>query len=112
MSLSALAQGTRLEAFRALVQHEPSGIAAGDLARLLGVPQNTLSAHLTVLAHAGLIDSTRQGRSIVYRARLTQLLALILYLMKDCCRGRAEVCAPLLREITACLPETQGSICG
>ena len=37
-SLGALAQHTRLEAFRLLVRHEPTGLAAGDLAGLLAVP--------------------------------------------------------------------------
>ena len=51
-TLAALAQPTRLEAFRLLVRNEPDGVPAGELARALSVPQNTLSAHLTVLAHA------------------------------------------------------------
>jgi ArsR family transcriptional regulator len=63
-AFGALSHVTRLEAFRLLVTHEPDGLAAGDLARLLSVPQNTLSAHLNVLARANLVTSERQGRSI------------------------------------------------
>ena len=70
MALAAFSQSTRLEAFRTLVRHEPDGLAAGDLARLLEVPQNTLSAHLSVLSRAGLVTSERHSRSIIYRANL------------------------------------------
>jgi ArsR family transcriptional regulator, arsenate/arsenite/antimonite-responsive transcriptional repressor len=46
LALAALAQPTRLEAFRLLVKHQPVGTAAGDVAKSLAVPQNTMSAHL------------------------------------------------------------------
>ena len=90
--LAALSQPTRLEAFRLLVRHEPKGLAAGDIARALGVPQNTLSTHLNILAHAGLATSARNGRSVVYRADLSRLNALARFLAEDCCGGAA--CAP------------------
>src|SRR4051812_173485 len=93
-ALSALAQPTRLDVFRLLVRHEPAGLPAGDVARTLGVPQNTMSAHLAILARAGLVQAERQGRSIVYRADLDALRRLTLFLVKDCCEGRSELCAP------------------
>jgi ArsR family transcriptional regulator len=99
--LSALAQPSRLECFRLLVRHEPEGLAAGDVARQLGVPQNTMSTHLAILARAGLIQSERQSRSIVYHARLEALRELSLFLLKDCCGGDAALCAPLIEELTA-----------
>ena len=67
---AALAQQTRLDAIRLLVQHEPAGLHAGALSHLLGVPQNTLSAHLKILAYAGLVRSERSGRMIGYRAEI------------------------------------------
>lgn len=94
--LAALAQLTRLEAFRLLVRHEPDGLPAGDLARKLGVPQNTLSAHLNVLSHAHLATSARRGRAVIYRADLAQLAALARFLAEDCCEGRGGACAPAL----------------
>jgi ArsR family transcriptional regulator len=72
-ALSALAQSTRLDTFRLLVEREPEGAPAGELARRIGVPQNTMSAHLAVLARAGLIVGERRSRSIVYRANLDRL---------------------------------------
>lgn len=101
-ALAALAQNTRLEAFRLLVRHEPYGIPAGELARLLDVPQNTMSAHLATLSRAGLVNSERQSRSIIYRADLDGLRDLTLFLLKDCCSGSTELCAPLIAELTPC----------
>lgn len=101
-ALAALAQPTRLEAFRRLAAAEPAGIAAGDLARRLDVPQNTMSAHLAVLARAGLATSDRQGRSIVYRADLPALRRVLLFLLQDCCDGKPEICAPLIAELSPC----------
>lgn len=66
---AALGQETRLAAFRRLQAAGSEGIAAGDLARDLGVPHNTLSAHLAILVNAGLATSERQSRSIIYRVR-------------------------------------------
>ncbi|WP_191059553.1 ArsR/SmtB family transcription factor [Geminicoccus harenae] len=103
-ALAALAQATRLETFRLLVKHEPDGLPAGEIARLLGVPQNTMSAHLAILARAGLARSERQGRSVIYRAGLDGLRALTLYLVKDCCAGSPELCGPLLTELLPCCP--------
>jgi ArsR family transcriptional regulator, arsenate/arsenite/antimonite-responsive transcriptional repressor len=99
LSLAALAQPTRLEVFRLLVKHEPEGLPAGDLAKAASVPHNTMSAHLSVLARAGLVQSERRSRSIIYRADLERLRAVTLYLLKDCCGGRAELCAPIIADL-------------
>jgi len=101
-ALGALAQTTRLDVFRLLVRHEPNGLAAGEIARALDVPQNTMSAHLGILARAGLVGSERRSRSIIYRADLDGLRALTLFLVKDCCAGTAELCAPLVAELSPC----------
>ena len=101
-ALAALAQTTRLDTFRTLVRHEPDGVPAGELARMLDVPQNTMSAHLATLSRAGLVKSERQSRSIIYRADLNGLRELTLFLLKDCCGGSAELCAPLIAELTPC----------
>lgn len=100
--LGALAQPTRLEVVRALVRCAPDGLAAGLLAERLDVPANTLSSHLNILAQAGLVRSARTGRSIVYSVSMDRLRGLILYLLKDCCAGRAELGEPLLADLAAC----------
>jgi ArsR family transcriptional regulator len=104
LALAALAQPTRLDAFRTLVKHEPDGMAAGDLARHLEVPQNTLSAHLAILSRADLVTSERHSRSIVYRANLGEFQKVALFLLQDCCGGRTDVCAPLIESLSPCRP--------
>ncbi len=101
-ALAALAQATRLDTFRLLVAHEPLGLAAGDVATALAVPQNTMSSHLAILTRAGLARAERQGRSIIYRAELDHLRRLMLFLVKDCCGASPELCQPLLQALTPC----------
>jgi ArsR family transcriptional regulator, arsenate/arsenite/antimonite-responsive transcriptional repressor len=103
-ALSALAQATRLDAFRLLVTREPNGVAAGELARAIAIPQNTMSTHLAILARAGLVRGVRHSRSIIYRADLLRFREVALFLFKDCCGGRPEICAPLIADLTSCCP--------
>ena len=103
-AFSALAQPTRMDAFKLIVMHEPDGIAAGEVSGLLDVPQNTMSTHLAILLRAGLISSERQSRSIIYRANFVNLREAINFLLKDCCAGHPDICAPLLADIVPCCP--------
>jgi ArsR family transcriptional regulator len=106
-TFAALSQPTRLHAFRLIVKHAPNGIAAGEVARLLDVPQNTMSTHLGILTRAGLIAAERRSRSIIYRAEMDRVRALASFLVSDCCGGRPELCEPLVAEFTPCCsPET------
>ena len=109
-ALFALAQETRLEAFRELVRSEPHGFPAGEVARRLNVPQNTMSAHLAILSRAGLVIAERQSRSIIYRAELTAVRSLVLFLLRDCCAGKPELCAPVMEALVPCCAE--GGVCG
>lgn len=111
LALAALAQATRLEVFRLLVRHEPKGLAAGDIARALAVPQNTMSSHLAVLSRAGLASAQRFGRSIVYRADLARFRAVVLFMLTDCCDGRPEICAPLIEDLAPrCSPKPRRKV--
>lgn len=93
---AALAQETRLAAFRLLVEAGPAGLPAGEVARALSVPHNTLSSHLAQLSRAGLVTSRRDGRLVIFAADFAGMRGLIAFLVEDCCRGRPEACAPLL----------------
>lgn len=93
--LSALAHLGRLQIFRLLVQAGPDGMAAGDIARATGSLANTLSTNLGILAHAGLVRSRREGRSIIYAAAYDQMRDLLAFLIEDCCAGNTAICAPL-----------------
>lgn len=94
-ALSALAHEGRLGAFRMLVQAGGAGLPAGEIARRLGIPANTLSSSLNILSHAGLIEHRREGRSLIYTARYEHMTELLEFLMQDCCAGSPEICAPL-----------------
>lgn len=103
-ALSALAQVHRLAVFRLLVRVGADGLAAGEIARELDVLPNTLSSHLTILGHAGLIRSRREGRSVIYAADYEGMRDLLGFLAADCCGGRPEICAPLAQVAQACCP--------
>jgi DNA-binding transcriptional ArsR family regulator len=102
LALAALAQTTRLDVFRLLVAHEPDGLPAGDIARHLAVPHNTMSSHLGILSRAGLVRSERRSRSIIYRADLARFREVATFLLRDCCGGHPDVCAPLVGILTPC----------
>lgn len=94
-ALSALAHEGRLAVFRILVQTGHEGVPAGEIARRLDVPPNTLSSNLNILLHARLIARRREGRSIIYTARYEVMTELLEYLMQNCCDGIPDICAPL-----------------
>lgn len=99
---AALSQATRLEAFRLIISHEPAGLPAGEVARLLEVPQNTMSTHLAILARAGLIAAERQSRTVIYRPVMERVREIANFLVQDCCGGRPELCEPLIADLTPC----------
>jgi len=103
--LSALAQPSRLAAYRYLVRAGVEGAPAGAVAEAAGTPANTMSTHLAVLQRAGLVVAEREGRVIRYRAAFEAVRDLVAYLIEDCCDGRPEVCAPIAeiaRKAAAC----------
>ena len=93
-ALKALAQDSRLAAYRALVQAGPDGLAVGDLGERLKLPGATLTNHLNVLRHAGLVRDLREGRSIRCRADYARMNALLAFLTENCCGSDAADCAP------------------
>ncbi len=100
--LSALAHGHRLAVFRLLVKAGPEGLPAGKIAHEVGVLPNTLSTHLAILGHAGLVQSRRDGRSVIYTANYAAMRAMLGFLVEDCCGGAPEICAPLAGLALAC----------
>jgi DNA-binding transcriptional ArsR family regulator len=97
-ALAALAQDTRMTAFRRLVAAHPDSIGAGDIARGCKVPQNTMSTHLAILTRAGLLRVERDGRQMNYQADLDGFRAVVTYLAKDCCDGRSDLSASLVAD--------------
>jgi ArsR family transcriptional regulator len=95
-ALSALAQDTRLDIFRLLVEAGSAGRPVGHIGDKLGLPSATLSFHLGQLKHAGLVTFRREGRSLIYAANIPAMNGLIAYLTENCCGGVAGNCAGLV----------------
>lgn len=96
-AFTALGQATRLEIMRALLAGGPSGLAAGEIAARLKVPPSTLSFHLRGLEAAGLVAATRQGRNLIYAARILRIRDLVAFLAETCCGGEPDRCGDLAR---------------
>jgi len=104
LSFAALSQDTRLSIVRTLVKAGPDGVAAGEVADEVGVSASNLSFHLKELQHAGLVEARREARSIIYSANYPALRDLVGFLMKDCCAGHPEICAPAVNDAACCPP--------
>ncbi len=102
-ALSALAHPGRLAVFRLLVKAGADGLAAGEVARLMEIPANTMSTQLAILSRSGLIGSRRERRSIIYHADYARFAELLGFLVEDCCGGRPEVCSQLASVVESAL---------
>lgn len=103
--LAALAHPHRLALFRLLMRRYPDAVPAGELSEALDVRQNTLSAYLSSLRHAGLIEQTRIGRSLLYRVDMRHTAGLMAFLTEDCCRGRPDLCTTARKEGDLTMPD-------
>ena len=92
LGFAALAQDSRLDLVRRLAARGRDGMAAGELASALAMPPSTLSFHLNALANAGLVESERRGRQVIYSVRFAGLQGLFGYLTETCCGGRPDLC--------------------
>ena len=91
LAFSALGHDGRLAVFRLLMRRAPHDVRAGEIAAALGMRPNTLSTNLGVLQDAGLIRSSRQGRTILYCVNLPAVGALASYFVDDVGRGRPDL---------------------
>ena len=101
-AFGALSQATRLQMVRTLVVAGPAGLAAGAVGEAVGASSSSASFHLAHLERAGLVQSRREARSIIYSANYGGLSGLVDFLMRDCCQGHPEVCAPAAKTAAAC----------
>lgn len=101
-ALGALAQDTRLDIFRLLVQVGPDGLPAGQIGARFGLPSATLSFHLNQLKQAGLLACRREGRSMIYAARFEAMNDLLGYLTENCCQGQTGDC-----DVPVCVPAAE-----
>lgn len=103
-ALAALAQATRLDIYRLLVQTGPEGLAAGQIGEQLGLPSATLAFHLKELKNADLVTFTRNGRSLIYAAEYPTMNALLSYLTENCCGRPTNLCLPTCQPGTDAMP--------
>ena len=89
-ALAALAQDSRLDVYRLLVQAGPEGLPAGSIASALKLAPNTLTFHFDRLRGAGLVTVRREGRSMIYAARYEAMNGLIAFLTENCCGGQCQ----------------------
>ena len=108
-ALAALAQESRLDVFRLLVQAGTEGLPAGQIAERLGMPPNSLSFHLNQLRHAGLVTFRRESRSLIYAAEYAAMNDLLAYLTENCCQGNAASCGVGACDTTTLIKPLKGT---
>lgn len=91
-ALAALAQPTRLAAYRLLVACGPAGMAAGEIAERLDASAATMSFHFKTLSHAGLIERRQDGRFVYYSTNFEVMNGMVAYLTENCCGGDPAAC--------------------
>ena len=101
-AFGALSQATRLQMVRILVMAGRDGLAAGAVGDAVGASSSSASFHLSHLERAGLVQSRREARSIIYTADFDGLAGLVGFLMRDCCQGHPDVCGPAAKIAAAC----------
>ncbi len=99
-ALTALAQESRLDIFRLLIEKGPEGLTVGAIGETRKIPHATLSFHLDKLRHSGLIKREKQGRATIYRADYDVLVGAIHYLAENCCKESDMNCRIEIKEKT------------
>jgi DNA-binding transcriptional ArsR family regulator len=95
-AFAALSQETRLRIVRLLVTAGPEGMSAGAIGEAMdSASSSRMSFHLSHLEQAGLVESRREGRSIIYSLKCASMQKLLTFLAKDCCQGQPELCVQL-----------------
>ncbi len=108
-ALAALAQESRLDVFRLLVEAGPDGLPAGQIGERLGLPSATLSFHLNQLKRAGLVTFRREGRSLIYMAEYSAMNALLGFLTANCCQGDPSACGAGICDGSSLIPAKEGT---
>lgn len=89
--LSALAQDTRINIYKLLVQESKEGLSAGVIAEILHVPPATLSFHLALMTDAELLKSNKKGRTVMYSAKQKVINNLAAFLTENAYRKPDEI---------------------
>ncbi len=89
-AFAALGSEVRLAILRALVRAGAAGLAVGALQQRLAIAASTLSHHLRALVQAGVLEQTRDGRTLICRARYDRIQGLAAFLVSECCADLAR----------------------
>ena len=104
-ALAALAQETRLNVYRLLVEQGSVGLSAGEIAERIGIAPPALSFHLKELSHARLVKSRQDGRYVFYAADFAAMNRLLAFMTENCCAADGGACGP-----SACAPPSVSRI--
>lgn len=85
LRLKALADPVRVRLMSLIMAEPDTGVCTCDLAPAVGVTEATVSHHLKQLRDAGLVEGTRKGTNVYYRARADGLGALCRVIDPNCC---------------------------
>jgi arsenate reductase len=106
-ALAALGHEHRLAAFRLLAARGTAGLPAGAIAGKLALQPSALSFHLSHLQRAGLVQSWRVGKQVLYAANAAATDAFLRFLATDCCGGDPKRCGDLARNL---IPDREGTM--
>lgn len=109
-AFAAISNATRLRIIRMLVVAGADGRSAGLIAEALEAQPSRISFHLNQLEQAGLVESRREGRSIIYSAIFPALSDLVAFLMRDCCGGHCAVCDKAIALFAKCTGRPTGKV--
>lgn len=90
-AFAALGSEVRLAILRALVRAGEAGLSVGALQDRLAIAGSTLSHHLRALIAAGVLEQTRDGRTLICRARYDRIRQLAGFLVSECCADAIEM---------------------
>lgn len=102
--LSALGHPQRLAIFRLLMRRYPDRVPAGEIAAALDLPASSLSAYLSTLVQAGLLERARRGTSVRYAVAMDGVREVFGALLGACCGGRPDLCVPEMAGLPAPAP--------
>lgn len=87
---AAMGTESRLRIMQLLLSAHPDGLVVGEIQAELGISASTLSHHLDKLKNEDLIEVSREGTFLRYRASTAALQDLLGFLYAECCtRNRA-----------------------
>ena len=90
-AFAALGSEQRLLVLRTIVRAGPDGLRIGELGERSGVTGSTLTHHMKILNSAGLVNQSKEGRSIIcVGAAFEEVQALSEFLLSECCADCAS----------------------